>query len=169
MLAKFAEDFQTFPQRLLSLSEAGQWDELRILTHTLKGSAANISAGRLSSAAAAIESQIKTGTGALSTEMCQECSYAWQELSDALDAILEAQQGPESVAMSLTEMLVRLNRLLALIDSDLAAADAMFLELRQQRVPDRYQDEFNLFIKLFDAFDVRGAKSVLARMLGRET
>ncbi|QYK05221.1 Hpt domain-containing protein [Shewanella zhangzhouensis] len=168
VLAKFAEDFQTFPERLVSLSEAGQWDELRILTHTLKGSAANISAGRLSSAAAAIESVIKSGALMLSPALCGECLEAWQQLSQELEAIHEAQQVPEPVAMSLSEMLVRLKRLEVLIDSDFAAADAMFLELRQLRVPDRYQSDFNLFIKLFDAFDVRAAKSVLARLLGRE-
>ncbi|MCL2917337.1 Hpt domain-containing protein [Shewanella litorisediminis] len=168
VLAKFSEDFQTFPERLQTLFETGQWNELRILTHTLKGSAANISAGRLSGAAAAIESAIKNGEVPVSPELCLVCLDAWQQLAGELDALHGARQAPETVAISMTEMLVRLKRLEALIDSDFAAADAMFLELRQLRVPERYQDDFNLFIKQFDAFDVRAAKSVLARMLGRE-
>lgn len=169
VLASFVETYQSLPQQLPHLAAQQDWEALRVLCHTLKGSAANISATRLSRAGAEVEALIKQGQLPVPEFMWRECLAAWSELEPSLNKLMSVAETDEGKELTATELMVRLVKLLPLIETDLAAADSAFIELRTARVPERFQANFSMFIKQFDAFDLKGAKVSLNRMLGRDS
>ncbi|WP_338590748.1 Hpt domain-containing protein [Shewanella khirikhana] len=167
VLGTFHESYQGLNERLHRLAEADDWESLRVLCHTLKGSSANVGAMRLSHSAGEVESQIKKGYLPVPAVLLHECLAAWDELSPTVAKLLASTEQQETFCVTATELVLRLAKLLTLIDTDFVAADSEFLALRQAQVPEKFQSDFSLFIKQFDAFDMPGAKASLNRMLGR--
>jgi HPt (histidine-containing phosphotransfer) domain-containing protein len=83
----FAEDCRDFSSQRSQSLESGEQDQLKVLLHTLKGSATNVSANALAEQALILERSLKQGQ-VISVEQWTSFDVVMQQTLTSVDSLL---------------------------------------------------------------------------------
>ena len=168
LLRQFVESQRGAAHRIGESLGRGERSEAERLAHTVKGVAANLSAGPVQSVAGALEKAIREGADAASVEpMRTQLADALGRLSSALRPWLAddggsapaASSGASVDAAELTDVVKRWSRLLA--DCDAAASDGLESEGGALRLLFGGDTAFARFARLVTAYEFDDALAAL--------
>ncbi len=136
MLYEFKHEYALLPTRLRELSEAGQWEQIAVYAHTVKGIAAYIGAPDLGATARELEDLLKE-------QRRDEAGGLLPVFIDALDSVLSALSAlpplePKTAKaerpkdLDIDRKLEMLHEMVGQLERGEAAAEQLFDDIRQQ-------------------------------------
>lgn len=171
LLARICNTFYTVNKNsadaLRSLTSNKQWHEAAVLVHTIKGSAANISAMLMYESASRLEETIHQQHYDECPELIEQLMTAWSLTAPEAKEIAEsARPKPASrVPVSVTLFLKKIRLIHSLLKSDISTAETEIEKLSDQGVPESVQQPFSEFKNAIDIFDIKLAEYLAHQMI----
>ncbi len=164
----FYQIYHTAIDKLFELYTSEKWQDIYILVHTIKGSAANISANAISEAARAIETAVHDKSFDDCLELINHFERVWEQAAPDLIAISNLETKKEAIVnncVSLPVIASRLENILIFLTSDISAAENELEQLDQQGIPEQYHEPLNQFRSAMEIFDVKQARKIIEQMI----
>jgi HPt (histidine-containing phosphotransfer) domain-containing protein len=165
LLALFVHNHGDDPQRLQQMLDAGDLSGIQTLAHTLKGSAGNLGAMRVSEAADTLQSVVRQTAARMEIDHCTKCLI--DELLPLLAGICDAlpADSPAPAVVDLTrvgEVLEKLEQLLK--NGNMEAGELVRAEEQLLRVA--LGKEGDDIVRCIERFDYEGALSMVQERTG---
>ncbi|CAD6879069.1 hypothetical protein [Methylomonas albis] len=174
-LKRFREHYATAVDELERLLKADNLAPAEIYCHSLKGVAGNIGANRLYQAVAAIDSSLKQQQRRPSEEGLQELRQLLRQVISDIDSLAPLAVTPAAPGeqLAVETISAKITQLLAALESDLGAADALLSELRQGMTDSEFAADMEIIATEIDAFNIDQALALLCelqqRLIARST
>lgn len=167
MLREFAERHSNDAEAFQSLIRQGQFQEARLVAHSLKGAAANLGLSRLRLTAASLETALRKGE--TQSEEIEPLLAALKQETYLLDDTLAGMREMESfeftaASVDSAPLLPLLNQLEKLLEIDDTAANDLFSENRAL-LEQAFGAEAQGLARQIDGFDYQAALASVREML----
>lgn len=147
-------------------------DRARLLLHTTKGSAANISANDLSSAAAQFERAILDGELDDLQTLVLQLAHRWSVVDNAILGLINefvivreqdaAQESRQESSMSDREAVDLLRQIYGLLNQDISKVEALVEMFNARHYAGHHKPLIETLVQQLDVFDVAGAEKTLS-------
>ena len=169
-LKRFREHYANAVDELLRLLAADNLTLAENYCHSLKGVAGNIGANSLFEAITRIDRQLKQQQPPTTEDIAQLRELLQQVINDIDSLAMTPASAPlAGASFAPAAMVTKITELMAVLETDLGAAEPLMTELRQGAIASRFESDINEIAARVDAFDIDQALALLAALQQRLT